>query len=93
MLVSKGKATLGVREAVMAAEKGLVWVQLAEVGDAEGGFGQILWNKAVREIVGAGLGVGFVYKPGEAGLVRELRLCLEGRVWEGGGDEAEKVKS
>ena len=82
VLVSKGKATPGVREAVMgaaAAGRGLVWVQMG----GEGGVGQVLWNKRVGELVGKGVGVGFVYRPVGGGKVgRELRLIYEGEVWE-----------
>ncbi|MDI1485356.1 MAG: hypothetical protein OHK93_000493 [Ramalina farinacea] len=79
VLVSKGKATPGVREAVMRAEgRGLVWVQMG----GEGRVGQVLWNRRVGEVVGKGWGVGVVYSPVEGGVGRELRLMYEGRVWE-----------
>lgn len=83
VLVSKGQATPGVREAVMGAERrGLVWVQMVGEG-GEGRVGQVLWNRRVGEVVGKGWGVGFVYRPLGGGKVgRELRLMYEGRVWE-----------
>lgn len=85
VLISKGKATPGVRQAVMGARRGLVWVQMMGegVGGGEGRVGQVLWNKWVGELVGAGVGVGLVYRPMGGGKVEgELRLMYEGKVWE-----------
>ena len=84
VLACKGKATVGVREAVMGAGRGVIWVQLDGDGE-EARVEQMLWNRKVKELVGEGLGVGFVYLPREKGrVVRDLRLSLEGRVWEHG---------
>lgn len=83
VLVSKGRVTSGVREAVMKAERGVMWVQLEEIGE-RGRVGQMMWNKWITGMVGEGLGTGFVFSGSEGeGVERELRLLWEGRVWKG----------
>ena len=82
VLVSKGKVTSGVREAVMAAKRGVMWVQMEEFEDGKGRVEQCLWNGEVQRRVGDGLSTGFVYAPGLGGQpVREMRLLLQGRIW------------
>ncbi|KAG8526499.1 uncharacterized protein KY384_008699 [Bacidia gigantensis] len=91
ILVSKRAMTAGVREAVMKAGRGVMWVQVEEhEGErgtmAEGRIAQVLWNSAVADVVGRDLGTGVVYVgyggDGRGKVEKELRLSWKGRVWE-----------
>lgn len=77
VLACKGALTLGIREALMRSERGLVWCQVP----GDGRIGGMVWNRVVGEMVG-GLGVGSVYRTGEDGRVeKEMRLMRDGKVW------------
>ena len=100
VLCAKREATGGVREAVRRSGRGIVWVMVQDLGDAEDGarrgrVKQILWNERVGEMVGDRVAAGVRYVPGvqEGGLEKEVCLMWDGLVWEPeAGGEGTKVK-
>ena len=90
VLCAMGDVTEGVRAAVKRAERGVVWVKIVadeeSGGDAQTGYvKQIVWNKAVENLVGRELGTGSRYwTPGSKGrgLMEEVLLTVDGKIWD-----------
>ena len=90
MLCAMGDVTEGVRAAVKRAERGVVWVKIVADeeggGDAQRGYvKQIVWNKAVENLVGRELGTGSRYwTTGSKGksLMEEVLLTVDGKIWD-----------
>lgn len=85
VLCARNEATEGVRQAVRRSGRGVVWVMI-ELG---GKVKQVLWNEMVRDMVGRRIGSGMKYVVGGKGVEKEVRLMLDGRVWEPGVNEVD----
>lgn len=82
VLVARGKATGGVRQSLLAANRGLMWVQLLQT-DGEAQIGQILWNAHIDNVISQRLGTGLVYQTDSRGTLRgHMRLTVDGSVWD-----------
>ena len=84
MLCCAREATKGVRDAVRACPRAVVWAMI----DGNGRVRQVLWNRKAAGVGFEGVVVQTLFVTGENGKVeREAVLTCKGEIWRGGGEE------
>lgn len=85
VLCAPREATKGVRDAVRAAGRGVVWIMVDGIGASEGTVRQILWNeKAAHEgLMGLNVQIRYISNEmvGQEGVEKEVVLTWKGQVW------------